>query len=293
MEGALRCAIEIPPIQQTPTEGWDIASDARLVLLRQATPCSSMNTPSKAFSLLGITLAVTLGWASLLLLLAFLYRGSFQFFAFDFGPVAALGWDALLSLVFFLQHSVMVRRSFRQRLGNFVGEPFHGLVYAIASGAALLLCLILWQRAGEPVLRFTGAADGAFRAVFLLAIVGFGWGICALKSVDPFGVKPVMSLLKGKDDQHQPIVIRGPYRWVRHPLYFFSILLFWACPVITPDRLLFNVIWTTWVVFATRLEEHDLVSEFGDSYLQYQNEVPMILPWRIPARRSQEPAAKC
>lgn len=53
-----------------------------------------MNTPSKALSLLGIAFAVTLGLGSLLLLVVFLYLGSFQFFAFGFGPAATLGWDA-------------------------------------------------------------------------------------------------------------------------------------------------------------------------------------------------------
>jgi protein-S-isoprenylcysteine O-methyltransferase Ste14 len=126
------------------------------------------------------------------------------------------------------------------------------------------------------------------RAVFLLAIAGFGWGVRALGSFDTFGVRPVVALLKGIEPRLHPFVIKGPYRWARHPLYFFAILLFWSCPALTPDRLLFNILWTTWVVLATVLEERDLVSQFGEPYIQYQNEVPMILPWRIPARRTQD-----
>jgi len=247
-----------------------------------------VNGSPKILPLLGVALASVLGIASLLLLLAFLYLGSFQFFAFGFGPLDELAWDALLSLAFFVQHSGMVRQSFRQRLARFVREPFHGLVYTIASGVTLILCFILWQCAGEPLVRLTGASAWALRTVFLLAIVGIGWGIRSLRSVDPFGIKPVLSRLKGIKTCQHPIIIKGPYRWVRHPLYFFTIVLFWACPVISADRYLFNVLWTTWVLLATKLEERDLVSQFGDSYVQYQHDVPMILPWRIPAKRAEE-----
>jgi protein-S-isoprenylcysteine O-methyltransferase Ste14 len=239
-------------------------------------------------ALLTVALASVLGSVSLLLLVAFLYLGSFHFFSLGFSPSAALTWNGLLCGVFFFQHSGMVRRSFQQRLGRFVPDSFHGPVFTIASGSTLVLCLVFWQRAGEPLVLLDGARGWPLRAVFLLAIAGFGWGVRALGSFDAFGVKPVIALLRGSEPRHHPFVLKGPYRWVRHPLYFFAILLFWSCPVLTSDRLLFDILWTTWVVLATMLEERDLVSQFGDSYIQYQNEVPMILPWRIPAQQIQD-----
>jgi protein-S-isoprenylcysteine O-methyltransferase Ste14 len=97
-----------------------------------------------------------------------------------------------------------------------------------------------------------------------------------------------VALLRGTRTRQFPFVIKGPYRWVRHPLYFFALILFWACPVITLDRLLFNILWTVWVILATVLEERDLVSKFGDAYVQYQREVPMIFPWRAPSPESPD-----
>jgi len=272
---------------------WDVASATWRWSFRQTATGPIVNTASKTLSFLGMAFAFVLGCASLFLLVAFLYRGSFQFFTFGFSPVAALAWDAMLSSVFFLQHSGMVRRSFQQRLGRFIPDPFHGLVYTIASGSTLAVCLLLWQGAGELLVKLSGAAGWALRAAFLLTLAGFGWGIGPLGSIDTFGIKSVLAFLKGTKPQPNPMIIKGPYRRVRHPLYFFAILLFWSCPVITADRLLFNVLWTTWVVLATKLEERDLVSHFGDSYVRYQNDVPMILPWRLPAERPEAKAGKC
>jgi hypothetical protein len=219
---------------------------------------------------LAVVLASVLGSVSLLLLVSFLFLGSFHFFHFGLSSTTALVWDTLLSAAFFLQHSGMVRRSFRQRLESFVPDPFHGLIFTVASASTLILCLILWQRAGAPIGQLDGTPASLTRILFILAIAGFAWGVRALGSFDTFGIRPVVALLR-------------PYRWVRHPLYFFALVLFWSCPAITLDRLLFNALWTVWVVLATFLEERDLVSHFGDSYVQYQREVPMIFPWRIPS----------
>jgi protein-S-isoprenylcysteine O-methyltransferase Ste14 len=233
-----------------------------------------------------VALTSVLGSLSLLLLVAFLFLGSFQFFDFGLSPLAALVWNALLSAAFFLQHSGMVRRSFRERLESFAPASFHGLIFTAASASALVLCLALWQRVGEPTDRLDGAPAWLMRILSLLALAGFAWGVRALGSFDTFGIRPVVAYLRSSQTRQFPFVVRGPYRWVRHPLYFFALVLFWSCPVITPDRLLFNGLWTAWVVLATFLEERDLVSQFGDSYLQYQREVPMIFPWRIPSRSS-------
>jgi methanethiol S-methyltransferase len=48
------------------------------------------------------------------------------------------------------------------------------------------------------------------------------------------------------------------------------------------DRLLFNILWTTWIVIAAKLEERNLVCDFGDQYREYQARVPMIIPYRFP-----------
>ena len=241
---------------------------------------------------LTVVLASVLGSASLLLLFAFLFLGSFHLFRFGLGPATALAWNALLSTAFFLQHSGMARRSFRQRLERFVPEPFHGLVFTIASASALILCLALWQRAGEPIVRLDGVPAWSVRAVFLLTSAGIALQVDTLGSFDAFGIRPVIARLRGIEPRQFPLVVKGPYRWVRHPLYFFALVLFWSCPVLTLDRLLFNGLWTVWVVLATFLEERDLVSHFGDSYAQYQREVPMIFPWRIPSHGSLGSATK-
>lgn len=243
---------------------------------------------AQSVAYLGVALANLLGSVSLLLLVAFLLLGSFHFVRLDLSPTVALAWDALLSAAFFLQHSSMVRRSFRQRLERLVAEPFHGMIYTVASGVVLALCLVLWQRSGEPIVLLEGPLEWLLRALFLLAMLGFAWVTRALGSFDAFGVKPAIAFLRGTQPGHVPFVIAGPYRWVRHPLYFFALVLFWSCPVITPDRLLFNVLWTAWVALATILEERDLVSRFGEPYVQYQQEVPMIFPWRMPARESSK-----
>ena len=62
------------------------------------------------------------------------------------------------------------------------------------------------------------------------------------------------------------------------------LVLLWACPDVTADRLLLNGLFTGWIVVGSRLEERDLVREFGDAYRDYQRKVPMLLPW--PGRRA-------
>jgi protein-S-isoprenylcysteine O-methyltransferase Ste14 len=80
-------------------------------------------------------------------------------------------------------------------------------------------------------------------------------------------------------------MMRGAYRWVRHPLYFFSLVMIWSFPDLTADRILFNVSWTAWIVVGTYLEERDLAREFGDAYRDYQRRVPMWVPRGAPVSK--------
>ncbi len=56
------------------------------------------------------------------------------------------------------------------------------------------------------------------------------------------------------------------------------IVMIWSCPDLTGDRLLFNLLWTGWIVIGSYFEEMDLIVEFGDAYREYQKKVPMLVP---------------
>jgi protein-S-isoprenylcysteine O-methyltransferase Ste14 len=225
-----------------------------------------------------------IGGGSLVLFFIFLYVGSFDWVNFGLEEPTLLAFDALLCALFFVQHSTMIRKSLKNRLHKIISAHYHDAFYSISSGTILLILMIFWQ---DSHLYIFGQHDGIrtlFRIVFFSGIGLFVWGCLALKSPDFFGLEPIMANIKGTKATGIPFIVRGPYRWVRHPLYFAMLLLIWSCPDASIDRLLFNILWTVWIVVATLLEERDLVNDFGEGYLDYQRKVPMLFP------RSLKPA---
>jgi methanethiol S-methyltransferase len=230
-------------------------------------------------------LAYFMGATSLLALLIFLFRGPINFISLNLSESGILVMDGCLCIAFFLQHSSMTRRSFRRWLARFVGDHFTGAVYTVVSGFVLLALILLWQRSISFAWEAEGLSRWVLRFLFFVCLGGFYWGARALRSFDAFGIAPILRRLKGKKTPRSlPLVIRGPYRLVRHPLYFFCILLIWACPDISTDRLLFNILWTGWIVVGTMLEERDLKADFSDAYRDYQRKVPMLIPYRLPKK---------
>jgi methanethiol S-methyltransferase len=225
------------------------------------------------------------GLGSLLLFTGFLFMGSFTVIPFDLTTGRVLILDACLSVFFFGQHSIMIRRSVRERLGGFMPDEYYSAFYALTSGIALTVVMIFWQRIPDPLVSAGGVSYWLLRFLFFLCMVGFHWGAKSLGSFDALGIKKIKRLMRNKQTTSMPLSAKGPYRWVRHPLYFFVLLMIWSCPVLTADKLLFNVIWSIWIIAATMLEEHDLVYEFKDRYRAYQMQVPMIVPYRIPRHR--------
>lgn len=223
-------------------------------------------------------LAGTIGGASILAFGIFLLARPRGWVSLGFAPFVSLLVDAGLSLLFFVQHSGMVRRGFRKISARFAPTGGTSAVYAIASGVALLLVVIFWQSTDRVLFSAEGPARWILRLASLAAIVGIFAGSSSLGAFDPFGVTPLIARMRGKTPRAPRFVVRGLYRWVRHPLYLFCLVIIWAHPVLTSDRLLLDVLWTAWIVIGTILEERDLAREFGTDYQQYQRRVPMLLP---------------
>jgi methanethiol S-methyltransferase len=198
------------------------------------------------------------------------------------GSHSALMWDAALCLAFFLQHSGMVRRSFRLWLSRWIPTHFDGMLYTIASGVFLVLLSVLWQPSGVGIFALEGLAWWLMKGLILLSCAGIVWCFRVIGDFDAFGTQAFLAHVRHEPPHVMPFIVKGPYRWVRHPVYFFGIVIILARPSLSLDGLMFDVLLTLWLVVGTILEERDLVVEFGDVYRTYQQSVPMLLPWRLP-----------
>ena len=79
------------------------------------------------------------------------------------------------------------------------------------------------------------------------------------------------------------LVVKGPYRWVRHPFYDSVGLLLLAISLVAANwfLMLTGAIVLTLLVIRTPREEDRLVARFGDSYRQYMARTNRFLPtWR-------------
>lgn len=225
--------------------------------------------------------------------------GSLVLFAWPDRPVlapvglsaaGALWWNAVVSFIFFAQHSIMVRRSVRARLSAVIPARYDGAFYAITSGIALTLVAVLYQPVEAPLFVLLGPYRLIVTAAALLAVAFFAWGICALRTFDPFGLRPIRQHLRQDGNTRSAqaqldagaFVVRGPYRWVRHPLYSAVIVLLWATPHMSAGRLELAALWTAYIYIGALLEERDLTAAFGERYRQYREHVPMLIPWRRP-----------
>jgi protein-S-isoprenylcysteine O-methyltransferase Ste14 len=81
------------------------------------------------------------------------------------------------------------------------------------------------------------------------------------------------------------LVVHGPYRWIRHPLYTSAALLVGAMSLIAANWFFFatGIALLCALVMRTRTEEENLVARFGGSYQHYMEQTGRFLP-RIGAR---------
>ncbi|RPJ70443.1 MAG: DUF1295 domain-containing protein [Alphaproteobacteria bacterium] len=97
-------------------------------------------------------------------------------------------------------------------------------------------------------------------------------------SLSFLGIRQLLSFNKRTIHPEGVIMKNGLLGIVRHPMYFAVIIYLW-CQTFRLSDVLVNAVLTVYVIIGTILEERKLVLEFGDPYVQYQKEVPMLIPF--------------
>ncbi|MDX9789124.1 MAG: methyltransferase [Desulfobacterales bacterium] len=239
------------------------------------TSSDHMAPPSRAVACCLIFLSAVTGGLAIPAFGLFLFLGLPGRINLHFTPVLSLCFDAILSLLFFVQHSLMIRKRLKP---TFLGDAGKGAFYSIFSGLTLFVIMIFWQK--SFLVHFDIKDYSKILVVLLLfpAIVVGGWGLLSLSNLDPLGITALKHHLAKIPFKSPPFITKGAYRFVRHPLYLSCLLFIWSSPSITADRLLMNLLWTIWIVIGTILEEKDLVARYGSRYRTYQKHVGMLFP---------------
>ena len=90
------------------------------------------------------------------------------------------------------------------------------------------------------------------------------------------------TLMAERSDRTEPLVVAGPQRYTRNPLYFGVVLLVFGWGLYSASAYvlvaaLLLVLWFRFVLIP--FEERELLALFGEQYAKYSEEVPMLIPF--------------
>jgi methanethiol S-methyltransferase len=190
---------------------------------------------------------------------------------------------ASLWILYCALHSYLISIGFTNLMIRLLRNyyAFYRLIYILIS----LILLI-------PLIKYTGQADTTIIITYEypLSIVRYALIAGSLvmffyafffnyDSLSFFGIRQILNFKKAKNpDSSTDIRKNGLLGVIRHPMYLALIIYLW-CQTFRMMDIVVNSVLTLYVVVGTVLEEKKLVSEYGDQYIKYQQEVPMLLPF--------------
>lgn len=126
--------------------------------------------------------------------------------------------------------------------------------------------LLAWSKVGLPEwLRWLGVGLG------IICVLLIYWMFSSIGT----GITPTVATRS----EHK-LVTKGPYRWIRHPLYTFGTLFFLSFALMADSWFIALLALTAIIILSLRLpnEETLLIEKFGDEYREYMKRTGKFLP---------------
>lgn len=80
------------------------------------------------------------------------------------------------------------------------------------------------------------------------------------------------------EERPAKLVTSGLYRYMRHPLYTFGLLIIWLTSTVTVNSFTVFLALTIYILVGAYFEERKLLREFGQAYADYKRVTPMLIP---------------
>lgn len=190
---------------------------------------------------------------------------------------------AICFIAYFVTHSLLASLGFKRWVHHRWPNLMHSyrLVYNFL--AIILLIPLLWfmqQNSGPLIWQWEGLAAWLMKGLTVTAILGFLWSLKSYDNMVFLGVTQWRNRHTETDDPEH-LHISTLHRFVRHPWYFFFIVILWSQDLHLAQLIVYSLI-TLYFVIGSRIEERKLIVQYGEAYREYCQRVPGLipLPWR-------------
>jgi protein-S-isoprenylcysteine O-methyltransferase Ste14 len=221
--------------------------------LRRRIDSAGALASTAAISVGGIDVGVTMFWSALILSVYF------------------IAWAGVHSFLASLRVKRWARQTFNASVDRWYRAVY--VLFALASFAPIPLLLVILPD------RTLYVAPAPWRWLMVLVqLAGAAGAAVAILQTGAFRFVGLEQMLVGHSKEGGPLQVRGLYCYVRHPSYFFSLLVIWFTPLMTANLLALYALFTLYFYVGSLHEESRLVAEFGEAYKEYQRHVPRLIP---------------
>ena len=187
-----------------------------------------------------------------------------------------LTWSAYFAL-----HSALasagVKHWLAQRFPAFM--PLYRVTYNLLALIFLIppsLLTLIYP--GPELWRWRGPLGWLADGLALAAVAGFVWSLRYYDGMNFLGLRQWRDQSANVDGSAQ-FTISPLHRYVRHPWYFFMLVILWTRDM-TAGGLVFAVVATLYLVIGSRYEEEKLIALHGNRYVDYRARVAGLIPRR-------------
>ena len=194
----------------------------------------------------------------------------------------------VLFTAYFVIHSLMASLWFKERCFSFWPnlKLTYRLWFNILSSILLIpLIMLLILYPGEMLWQWTGWQAVFANSLALFAALGFYFSLSDYDMSEFLGVN-VFTRQINKNSSKEQFYIGRFHLFVRHPWYFFLLIILWTRDMTTYEFLTATLI-SLYLIIGSYLEEQKMVYCFGEVYRTYQQKVAGLipLPWKFLTRK--------
>lgn len=190
---------------------------------------------------------------------------------------------ALYGFIHSLLASNKIKLSFKKTFGELIA--FYRLLYNIL---ALFTLYLIYEFSPKPYFIIYDLPNPYDLLVLIpqfIALAGIFWTFKYICFKEFLGIDQIRRFVEKRYttelDEELTLRIEGPYRYSRHPVYFFSLVFLLFRPIMDLFYLTFFVSIVAYFYIGSYYEEKKLVKHFGEIYAEYKKSVPRIFPYKL------------